>query len=148
MKPLVNVIEHLRRELAWGMSFDRVATSGVIRPESDTMAALKNSADELGGAILDAMKTVQEVVLAGYKHSSLIQSRTAYDQASVENMQQRLEHCHHAVQGRLCAMADAVYLNQRIVDDSKIELSRDLFDVCLFMVSLLQVRATLHAVRL
>ena len=129
------------------MSFDRVIASEAIRPESDMMATLKTSADELGGAILDAMETVQDVVLAGYKHSSLIRSRAAYDQASVEKMQQRLEHCHLAVQGRLRATADAVDLNQRIVGSSKIELSRDLFDVCLFMVSLLHVRTTLHVAR-
>lgn len=139
IKPLVSIIEHLRRELAWGMSFDWMAESEAAHSDSNTVIAFKSSANELGGAIMDAMLVVQEAVLTGYEHSSLIRRRTAPAIQSVEAAQQRLHEARRSVKERLRVTADAIDLHQRAAEGDGLELSKDLFDVCLFMVSLLQV---------
>jgi hypothetical protein len=139
VKPLISIIEHLRREVTWGMSFQRVSSSESLKPDNQILSAFREPAKALGNAIAVAMKTVEDAVLAGYQNSSLIRPATAYEASRVESVGHDLEKAQQALQHQLAIISDRIDLDQRMVEHSPVDLSRELFDMCLFMVSLLQV---------
>jgi hypothetical protein len=139
VRPLIAVVEYTRRELAWGMSFDRVLSSEATRPGNPTIDAFRAPAQDLGQAILDAMNITERAVRAAYQHSSLLWHPEPMDAGLVQTAIQKLEHAQTVATLQLRTIADAIDVEQRTSTNKEVTLSRDLFDMCLFMASLLQV---------
>ncbi|KAF8837834.1 hypothetical protein BDN67DRAFT_997945 [Paxillus ammoniavirescens] len=72
IKPVLGIIEHLRRELSWGMSPQGSSRSGPPREaESAFSPPFQTSALELGKGILASLQAVENLVLAAYTDISL-----------------------------------------------------------------------------
>jgi hypothetical protein len=146
IKPLIAIAESTRRELAWGMSFDRVATDK-IEPGHDKVAAFAEPAQDLGNAVLHAMKITEDVVNSAYQHSSMLRKPALYDVKLIEAAMQKLEHAQTVAKLQLRTISDAIDVEQRTSDNNAVDLPRDLFDVCLFVASLLQVLPTASVIK-
>lgn len=64
LKPFIKTIEHLRRELAWGMSIHRASLS-LIHPETFTLLATPTRL--LGESILQEVELIRSVVSVAYQ---------------------------------------------------------------------------------
>lgn len=128
LKPFIGTVEHLRRELAWGMSIHRASLS-LIHPE--TFKLLATPTRLLGESILQGMSLVRSIVSLTYQGGI-----KPYDFLTEK-----------------CAIVDAESQILRTKEDVRNELERifetlgpsysqlpqDVCDLSLAMISLLQV---------
>ncbi|TFK72565.1 hypothetical protein BDN72DRAFT_836131 [Pluteus cervinus] len=138
IKPLIGIAEHLRRELSWGMSIPRHDFEGTAL-EATAVQTFHDPAFELGHAILDSMRAVEKVVLGCFVHTIFPRS--------VESEKAAL----FAAKRRLAAALSTVRLElKKFCDewdtaaDSPVDVPRNIFDLCLFMISLLQMARELQ----
>ncbi|KAF8652680.1 hypothetical protein AX16_004186 [Volvariella volvacea WC 439] len=132
IKPLIASVEQLRRELSWGMSIPRPKYEGTAL-EAEAIRAFHNPAFQLGHAILDSMRIVQKIVLSCFVHTLFPQTLQS-EKAALDTTKQRLTAALTAVRlelKRFCDDLDA--------DQPSPTLPRNIFDLCLFMISLLQM---------
>ncbi|GAW05453.1 hypothetical protein LENED_007312 [Lentinula edodes] len=68
IKPLISIVEHLRREISWGMSFPQVEVhySSSDAFEGTVIGFFRQPATDLGHAILDSISLVRSAVLKCY----------------------------------------------------------------------------------
>ncbi|KAG0705229.1 hypothetical protein DFH29DRAFT_800614 [Suillus ampliporus] len=71
LKPLLGIVEHLRRELSWGMIPRPVQTNWSEKSHSASFRSFEASAIELGKIIMSSFKAVEDLVIGVYTHASL-----------------------------------------------------------------------------
>jgi len=136
LKPFINTIEHLRRELAWGMSIHRASLS-LIHPE--TFNQLATPTRLLGESILQDINLIRSIVSRAYQGGVTPRDFRAEKRAIVE------------AEGRLLqAKSDVRSELEKVFETlgpDYSQLPQDVCDLSLAMVSLLQVGAS-FAVRM
>ncbi|KAF8892705.1 hypothetical protein BD779DRAFT_1436676 [Infundibulicybe gibba] len=138
LKPLVGIIEHLRRELSWGIAAPRVYTNSPL--DVEIMRKFQEPGEELGQAIIDSISILEQLVSTSFDNHfrplpleaelrSLAKARTrlttALDQARVE----------------LNKICDDLLRSPTHED---IQFPQKVFNLCLFMISLLQMAQETH----
>ncbi|KAG1756228.1 uncharacterized protein EDB91DRAFT_1091325 [Suillus paluster] len=71
LKPLLGIIEHLRRELSWGMIPRPVQTDWSSKSQPASSPSFEASSIELGKIIMSSFKAVEDLVIGVYTHASL-----------------------------------------------------------------------------
>ncbi|KAG2147365.1 hypothetical protein BD769DRAFT_1415945 [Suillus cothurnatus] len=71
LKPLLGMVEHLRRELSWGMVPHTGQNDWSNESHCASFPAFEASATELGKTIMTSIKAVEDLVLGVYTHASL-----------------------------------------------------------------------------
>lgn len=128
LKPFIKTVEHLRRELAWGMSIHRASLS-LIHPE--TFKQLAGPTRFLGESILQEMELIRSIVSLAYQGGIKPHDFRAEKSAIVE-AESRLRQAKGDVRQEL----------ERILETLGPECSQppqDVSDLSLAMVSLLQM---------
>ncbi|KAL1743278.1 hypothetical protein HDZ31DRAFT_41293 [Schizophyllum fasciatum] len=138
LKPLVFVIEQLRRDLSWGMSFPRVARQTENSSELDILQSFRDPALELGGALLESLDAVKRVIDLCYHHA-LKPVSLEKEKAQLQACNQRLSVAIVAARNKLRDICDELGVQQMATLDGEFGLSQEVFDLCLFMISLLQM---------
>ncbi|TFK55317.1 hypothetical protein OE88DRAFT_1780799 [Heliocybe sulcata] len=138
IKPLIGIIEHLRRELSWGMSFSTANFARLDAPGHHSLDAFKDPILDLGHALLMSMKAVEHLILLGFGHPETADPSGLLQHMSVAAAAQQLLEKRDALRNQLQAISDEVDLEQRTAEH-RTPLSRDFFDLCLFVISLLQM---------
>jgi len=134
LKPFIGTVEHLRRELAWGMSIHRASLS-LIHPE--TFKLLATPTRLLGESILQGMDLVRIIVSLTYQGGIKPYNFRAEKSAIVEAENQLLQ-----------TKTDVRNELERIFETlgpSYSQLPQDVCDLSLAMISLLQVSTSLIA---
>lgn len=152
IQPLISVIEHLRRELAWGLSHDDTQSSKApefttLRPKAPSSDAFSASIEptvvSLGHSILDSMKCVESTVKLAYNRSGGHSPFSRGDWTSRQS--QILSRCDQNLTGSYSeakrALEAAVKIWHTEADSihSQEDAKQDVLDGCLAMVALLQV---------
>lgn len=71
LKPLLGMVEHLRRELSWGMLPRRGQNNWSKELHCASSPSFEASAIELGKIIMTSIKAVEDLVLGVYAHATL-----------------------------------------------------------------------------
>ncbi|KAG2349332.1 hypothetical protein BDR05DRAFT_979574 [Suillus weaverae] len=71
LKPLLGMVEHLRRELSWGMVPRPGQNDRSNESHCASSPSFETSAIELGKTIMTSIKAVEDLVLGVYTHASL-----------------------------------------------------------------------------
>jgi len=132
LKPFIKTVEHLRRELAWGMSISR-ASSPLIHPE--TFKLLATPTRMLGESILRDMDLIRSIVSLAYQGGIKSHDFHAEKHAMVEAESQLLK-----------TERDGINELEKILETQGpdcSQLPQDVCDLSLAMISLLQVGASL-----
>lgn len=131
LKPFINTIEHLRRELAWGMSIHRASLS-LIHPE--TFKLLATPTRLLGESILQDIDLVRSIVSQAYQGGIKPHDFRAKKSAIVE-AESRLLQTKSDVKNEL----EKIF---KTLGPDCSQLPQDVCDLSLTMISLLQVSAS------
>lgn len=125
----------MRRELTWGMS---------SRPIETTSARLNFDINvmSLGNIILESMDLIKLVVLSCFEHIYPSPSLES-EKVAVFTAQTRLTISSECTRNELSKFCDELDIQQR-TSNGNIRFPQDTFDVCLFMISLLQVSAVVY----
>ncbi|KAG5221512.1 Class myosin [Salix suchowensis] len=147
IKPLIGTIEHLRRELSWGMVHSRTQPAPLhvhsTSPDEKDANAFRVPAYELGHAVLTSMRVVERTVLTCYELNIMPRQR---DEAK-GNLDEALNSLYKAAvvaRDVLKSFTDGLDMQQR-AEDGAIGFPQKSFDLCLFMISLLQVSPQLFS---
>ncbi|KII88794.1 hypothetical protein PLICRDRAFT_42030 [Plicaturopsis crispa FD-325 SS-3] len=144
MKPLISIVEHLRRELSWGVSSIRLAP--LAGAAESLVSEFHPPAVELGGAILASLKAVERIVDACFQ-KAVIRRSIQVERQDMEAAKDQLVRAGNDAREALRRISDDLDLQQRAID-GEVAFPPEIFDLCLFMVSLLQmaheVRHALH----
>ncbi|KAL1705659.1 hypothetical protein EV121DRAFT_279390 [Schizophyllum commune] len=138
LKPLVFVVEQLRRDLSWGMSFPRVVRETQSSSEVDILQSFRDPALELGGALLESLEAVKRVIGLCYDHAL---KPVTLDQEKIQlhNCNERLNVAIVAARNKLKDICDELGIQRTATLDGHFGLSQEVYDLCLFMISLLQM---------
>lgn len=134
LKPFIKTIEHLRRELAWGMSIHRVSLS-LIHPE--TFKLLATPTRLLGESILQDVDLIRGIVSLAYQDGIKPHDFRAEKSAIVE-AEGRLFQTKRDIRNEL----EKIF--ETLGPDCS-QLPQDVCDLSLAMISFLQVSASLAA---
>ncbi|KAJ8515521.1 hypothetical protein ONZ45_g7066 [Pleurotus djamor] len=148
IKPLIGTIEHIRRELSWGISYPR-PTHLSSPEEADIIQAFRGPASELGDAILVAIKACEHSVSACFESTRFTSSRSLVNEKSqLQEASNRLQKAILTARGELKDFTDDLDLQQRS-SDGELGFTQKTFNLCLFMISLLQMAHEMrHALHL
>jgi hypothetical protein len=137
IKPLIGIVEHLRREISWGMSVHRTAPiSATLHGEE--LIALQAPLN-LGHAVLDSVKTAESIVHALFP-SSTFKSRTLESEVKLlSQVNRQLLNTRDAACIGLQKMCKNLELEHR-GSKTAVGFRPSILSLCLFMVSVLQVR--------
>jgi hypothetical protein len=128
LKPFIRTIEHLRRELAWGMSIHRASLS-LIHPE--TFKLLAASTRLLGESILREVELIRSIVSVAYQ-GGIKPHDFCTEKSAIVEAESRL----------LQAKTDIRHELEKIFETLGPECPQppqDICDLSLAMISLLQV---------
>lgn len=115
------------------MSFPRPSHIN-SRSETNIICAFHAPAVELGYAILDSMSTIEKIILACFEHLHL--ETEAEDLVSTKH--RPISAALITAREELRTLCDDWDMEQRISDE-KVSFPEKIFDLCSFMISLLQV---------
>ena len=132
LKPFINTIEHLRRELAWGMSIHRASLS-LIHPEMFKLLATPTRL--LGESILQDIDLVRSIVSLAYQGGTKPHDFRA-EKCAIARAESRLLQTKSDVKNEL----EKIF--ETLGPDCS-QLPQDVCDLSLAMISLLQVSASL-----
>lgn len=131
LKPFIKTIEHLRRELAWGMSIHRTSLS-LIHPE--TFKQLATPTRLLGESILQHMELIRSVVSLAYQGGIKPHDFRA-EKSAIAEAEHRLRQTKENVRRELEKIFETL-------GPECSHLPQDVCDLSLAMISLLQVSPT------
>ncbi|TFY72380.1 hypothetical protein EVG20_g641 [Dentipellis fragilis] len=142
IKPLISVVEHLRRELSWG------GTMTELRTLNDrTVAPFKQPALDLGHAILESMDVVCKAVLASYEPPARVRRLLNAERDMIAAAQRQLVQARDVAREQLRRIFEELDLGDP-AGQGQFKVSPELADCSLFMISLLQMshemRQALH----
>ncbi|THH09172.1 hypothetical protein EW146_g8766 [Bondarzewia mesenterica] len=134
IKPLLGIVEHLRRELSWGGALAELQTY-----DENTLSVFQAPAVDLGHAILASIKAVENCVLACYKNPLKNGGPRPSTKLAIADARAQLTASRDAAREDLKEIFDKFDMDQRAsLESARLQLSRELADCCLFMISLLQ----------
>ncbi|KAI0822655.1 hypothetical protein BC628DRAFT_1421604 [Trametes gibbosa] len=161
--PFIGIVEHLRRELAWGMAPLRPAQSipgtphsprsgapsldehvHFVNLESHFVSTIEPPALLLGHAILDAMKTVENLIFVTFHQRSKIvnpqdaQSVSGSQKAAVHTAERQLKAARDRMREVLRHVFDQVDMQQR-AEGKHAHLPKEIFDCSVAAIALLQM---------
>ncbi|KAI0047054.1 hypothetical protein FA95DRAFT_1493111 [Auriscalpium vulgare] len=136
LKPLIGIVEHIRRELSWGRS------PAEYHHDSKHLESFRKPTLELGHAILTTMKAIEMSISELFCGNAEALPHTPHD--LISRAQEELHHARNAAREELRSIFDALDIEQR-AGNSKFWLSRELSDPCLLMISLLQMAHEMHS---
>ncbi|KDQ53035.1 hypothetical protein JAAARDRAFT_61594 [Jaapia argillacea MUCL 33604] len=139
IKPLIGIIEHLRRELSWGMSFYRAGFPQLDDQSDQASSIFRVPALDLGHAILASMKAVQDVTLTCFDSPGSHASALSSEKATLHGVSQKLMFAQQEARSLLQKISDELDMVQRSSLSAELPSQREFFDSCLFMISLLQM---------
>ncbi len=176
--PFISVVEHLRRELAWGLGPVKPLRSAPGTPRSPALpgsalpsaprtprsrsssvheyfprvhqdlafvSVIEPPALELADKVLDALKTVEHLIVVTFHqratgHSSeAAQSMSGSQKAAVDAAERNLVVARDSMREVLRHVFDLVDMQQR-AEGKKAHLPKEIFDCSLAAIALLQVR--------
>ncbi|KAH9951443.1 hypothetical protein B0H21DRAFT_776136 [Amylocystis lapponica] len=156
IRPFIGIVEHIRRELAWGMAPIKPFASpvpslhrshsqnmnlhGSISPRRELTSAIEEPARLLGHAILDAMRAVECVILVTFQQSNTSSASflPGSIQETVRAVEQRLLVSRDEARERLAHVFDTAEIAQQAAGDQP-DLPKEVFDRSLAMIALLQM---------
>jgi len=130
LKPFIKTIEHLRRELAWGMSIHRASLS-LIHPE--TFKLLATPTRPLGESILQDIDLIRSIVSLAYQGGIKPHDFRA-EKCAIAEAESRLFQTKRDIRNEL----EKIF--ETLGPDCS-QLPQDVCDLSLAMISLLQVSA-------
>ncbi|KAJ3915272.1 hypothetical protein F5877DRAFT_81995 [Lentinula edodes] len=138
IKPLISIVEHLRREISWGMSFPQaeVHYSPSDAFEGTVIGFFRQPATDLGHAILDSISLVRSVVLKCYDAPAPV---AMLDDSTINLAKDQLTESVQRARAELEKFCDDLDKERRISSDESSDLPPRAFNLCLFMISLLQM---------
>jgi hypothetical protein len=136
IKPLIGIVENVRRELSWGMAFPR---SSFARPnlEETMVRAFQIPALDLASVILGSMEATEKVILETFRNPSLTRRSLRNEKDAVADAKERLLEAQRTARNELRKMSDS-NIEQR-KSNGKVGFPPEFMSLCLFMISLLQV---------
>ncbi|KIJ69535.1 hypothetical protein HYDPIDRAFT_145711 [Hydnomerulius pinastri MD-312] len=132
LKPLLGIIEHLRRELSWGMTPRDGSRHASSQPEGAPSPAFEASALALGKVILASFQAVENLVLAAYMHASLRRRPVSAERDAVVTASINLNLAWYTAQEDLRNVI-------RKASEHGSQVPPELHQQCLFATSLLQM---------
>ncbi|KAH7908025.1 Fusaric acid resistance protein-like-domain-containing protein [Hygrophoropsis aurantiaca] len=135
LKPLVGILEHLRRELSWGMSSSNFSNMSHRTTSCPTALAFEKSAHELAKTISTSFKSVENLV-------TIVFARTDFRRRSLRSERDAV--VAGAIQLNLAwyTMQDELRnLIRSAIDERspQAHMPRNLYQRCLFATALLQM---------
>ncbi|KAI0262972.1 hypothetical protein BC834DRAFT_1027888 [Gloeopeniophorella convolvens] len=130
IKPLIGVVENTRRELSWGTSRIK-KDSGTGVPLSITTPAV-----DLGGALIESMKYVEEAILFIFEHTPHPPVSTG-EKDSLDGLLHRLDQARDTARNELAELLEHVHENTSNVQG--VGASAKPPDHALFFVSLIEM---------
>ncbi|KAH7921497.1 hypothetical protein BV22DRAFT_1038618 [Leucogyrophana mollusca] len=137
LKPLIGIIEHLRRELSWGMSSPGTTWDATHKATPPVTSTFETSALELSKVILSSFEAVEALITAAFSHTGLRRRslRAERDAVVAAAIQLNLAWCF--AQDELRKVIRSANEDNRSRMGSRI--SQELRHRCLFTTSLLQM---------
>jgi predicted nucleic-acid-binding protein len=139
IRPLIAIVEHIRRELSWGMTFEE---SPFLRVENQIVKIFQPLAIELGEALVLSMSAVENIIFLAFQKSATRQDLTS-DLLTLVKANDRLVEARDAAREALQRFSDESDMEQRqAIDQRDLDsalFSPETFDLCLFIISLIQV---------
>ncbi|KAJ3777872.1 hypothetical protein FB446DRAFT_77222 [Lentinula raphanica] len=143
IKPLISTVEHLRRELSWGMMFPQLENQDTPSDKFvDTItSSFYQPTTDMGHAILDSISLIRAVVIKCYDVSPSTPQCIKLDPFTISQTKDHLTESVHNVRAALAKFCDDLDLKeQRISAESRsVGLPANAFNLCLYMISLLQM---------
>lgn len=136
IKPLIGIVENIRRELSWGMAFSR---SSLVETtlQDKTVAAFRVPTLELGHAILNSMEVTQQVLIEVFQRTTWARRSFCPEKDAVNAAQEQLLRARKIARTELRKIADS-HMEQR-TSTGEVQFPPEFFNFCLFMISLMQV---------
>ncbi|KDQ59407.1 hypothetical protein JAAARDRAFT_32964 [Jaapia argillacea MUCL 33604] len=148
IKSFIGIVEHLRRELSWGMSFSRANFSHPECRASKTLSAFQGPVLDLGHALLLSMNAVERVVLIAFDGPGTHKSSIGAEAKGLQIAGQELLIACNSARLQLQKISDEFDIEQRTSSDADHTPQGEFFDLCLFMISMIQMaHDTRHAIR-
>jgi hypothetical protein len=140
LKPLVSYIEHMRRELAWGMTIPKSSPSS--ESQKHVMSSLQNQSLVLGETILHTLSITQKVIKASFK-PGLRRESLAKEKATLLVAETELDSVRKNARNQLKEACTEMELEVR-EELSQATVPQSVLDACLCTISLLQVGYLAH----
>ncbi|KAJ3748883.1 hypothetical protein DFH05DRAFT_612900 [Lentinula detonsa] len=139
IKPLISTVEHLRREISWGMTFPHPEVQNLPSDASDDtiISSFNQPATEMGHAILHSISLIRFVVLKCYDVSTTPCGKL--DASTIAQARDHLIESVHNARTELAQFCNDFDKEQRMSDQSNSDLPARTFNLCLYMISLLQM---------
>ena len=102
------------------------------------MQAFQNPTLDLANAILDSMKVAEKVILETFQNPSLTHRSLLNEKDAVTNAKEQLLRARQTARDELQKISDCLDMDQR-KSNGEVGFSPDFLNLCLFMISLLQV---------
>lgn len=136
IKPLIGIVENVRRELCWGMTFPASSFTGPNLEET-MIRAFQIPALGLANAILGSMEATEKVILETFRNPSLTRRSLRNEKDAVADAKERLLDARRTARNELRKMSD-INIKQR-KSNGEVGFPSEFMNLCLFMISLLQV---------
>lgn len=130
IKPFIRTVEHLRRELSWGLSTSRSLLEQQL--DSKSHQPLRKPARDLGGAVLVSMSIVRDVVSLAFRRGIRAHD-FSLEKESIKISKQAISTARNVARDELAKIFDPTIKEPGYTQDDASEL-------CLAVISLLQVR--------
>ncbi|KAG2149189.1 hypothetical protein DEU56DRAFT_970914 [Suillus clintonianus] len=137
LKPLLGIVEHLRRELSWGMIPRSVQNNWPSKSHSASSPSFEASAIELGKTIMSSIKAVEDLVIGAYTHASLRSKPLHEERDAVIAAAISLNLAWYTAKSELCNTIRT--LSEKSGSPSGSIIPLHLHHQCLFATSLLQM---------
>ncbi|GLB35274.1 putative fusaric acid resistance protein-like [Lyophyllum shimeji] len=142
LKPFIRTIEHLRRELSRDMTFPQHRDPA--SPLNDAIEAFYTPALELGCAILDSISAIEKIVFACFEQSvSPVCARS--HEHNLFMARNRLSAALVTARAELRTVSDSEEFELLLSSEGNVDLPRRVFEMCSFMITLLQVAQALRS---
>jgi hypothetical protein len=136
-------MEYLRREIAWGSAYAPKSPPS----DDDLCRIFRESIAHLGNTIIQAVSLVEETVRICYQSNSFFGERTNVDIQKIVHMRRELVEMDQATRAHLQHVLDNDRIVSHFAGGGKLGLPPQLFNMCLLVVSLLQVGVAIVALR-
>ncbi|KAG1754200.1 hypothetical protein EDB19DRAFT_1665235 [Suillus lakei] len=136
LKPLLGMVEHLRRELSWGMIPRPFQNDWSNESHSPSSPSFEASAIELGKTIMSSIKAVEDLVIGVYTHASLRRKSLRTERDAVTAAAIKLNLAWYTAKGEL---RNTIRTLSEESGSSGSIIPSHLHHQCLFATSLLQM---------
>ncbi|KXN87739.1 hypothetical protein AN958_08215 [Leucoagaricus sp. SymC.cos] len=135
LKPLITTVEHLRRILSRPLLIPQMSSDDDDE-EVNIVAAFRSPALDLGVALLESMRVIEEQILTCYNASSL--SPVSESKSDIVEFQTRLVEAVNIARRHLEKISDHLDAQKR-KSSGDVRLPHKVFDSCACMIFLLEI---------